>query len=134
MKKALLTLIICAGFFVACEKNDVPSLDEQKEGKWQIKSYTEEKYQPATNTVTRREMPGGAADYMNFMFEKVYVNFDSIPAHLWSCTIFDYNTLRIEGKKWDIVKLDAHNFHLSLAERDSTPKIRDVVRFELVRP
>lgn len=133
MKKLTQLLGICV-IFMACNKSDVPSLDEQKEGRWRIKSYTEERYNPATNMVSRHETQCGQGDYMDFAYERVAVHFDSTADQQWSCAIVDYKTLKIEGKRWDIVQLNPQNFQLSLFDRDSLRKHREVVWFELTRP
>ena len=127
-------VIILAGLFGCTKTIDVPSLDESKEGVWSIDYFVEERYQPVSNSVVRYEHAGKPGDYMNFERDKVFVHFDSTGIEEWSCKIVDHNTLSIEGKKWEIVTLNQVNFHLSLNERDSSLKHRDIVRFVLKRP
>lgn len=134
MKKVFGVLPLCMGLLMACSKNDVPDLHEQMEGRWQVRSYTVERYNAAANTTNKYVHTCGPGDYMDFTYGKISVHFDSAAAQEWPCEIFDYNTLKIAGKKWDIVKLDPAGFHLSLFERDSSMKYRDVVRYELARP
>ena len=136
MKKVFWMLAVCAGLLTACnkEETDVPDLHEKMEGRWQVRSYMVEEYDRGANTTNKYVYTCGPADYMDFTCGKVSVHFDSTAALQWACEIFDYNTLTIAGKKWDIVKLDPTEFQLSLFERDSSLKYRDVVRYELVRP
>lgn len=135
MKNVFLMAAAFLMFLLACTKKvDVPSLEEQKQGQWQIKSYLEEKYHFPTNTLTRNKVECRPGSYMDFSATKVLVYFDSTGVQQWTSAPFDYNTFLIEGKKWDAVTIDEKNFHISLAQRDSTPKQREVVFYELMRP
>ena len=136
MKKIYWIAAFMAVVAIACSKRqDVPSLHEQMEGSWQVRSYTEERYDILNNTVSRNEVICNGSATMNFSaFEKLYVNFDTAAAAVWTYKVVNHRTLEIENKKWTITKLDPKSFHLSLNERDSSLKHRDVVGYRLERP
>jgi hypothetical protein len=135
MKKALLILAISLGFLVACrQQNDLTSLKEQIEGRWRIESYTVERFHPVTNSVSTHVFDCAPGDYMDFTNDRVSVHFDSTAGEAWPYLILNHNTLLIEDKRWHVLKLAPTEFHLSLRDRDSSQKYRDVVLFELARP
>ena len=129
----LIALTLTSG--IACVKTiDVPSLHEQLEGEWQVASYTEERYVSTTNTVSRNEVAGRPGDRMRFSDrDRLFVSFDTAAPVTWTYRVTDARTLSIEGKSWTIQQLDAQQLHLSSNQRDSSFKVRDVVRYHLVR-
>ena len=136
MKQVYLLLAMTTCFAMACEKTtDVPSLHEKMEGTWKVGSYTEERYDPLNNTVSRNEVNCNGCGSMTFETRRIYVNFDTAAASaVWAYNIVNESTLKIENLNWSITKLDKEAFHLSLNQRDSSRKIREVVRYQLVRP
>ena len=132
--KRFLAISVILFIVIACKKTKVLSLDEQIQGRWLIKSYGEEQYQPAISTIIQWEVAGRPGDYIDFTPGKMYLHFDSGGTVEWSYTIADPNTLQIEGRRWDIVKLDPANFELSAALMNAMYKIRDTIRFDLVKP
>ena len=134
--KRILLIMLCASVIVSCEKTlDVPSLAEKMDGRWNVAGYTEERYQPALNTVTRIDFAGRVNDNMVFStFDHLYVNFDTAATAVWTYKEVDPITIDIEGKKWRIIKLDKTEFDLSLNERDTAVKLRNIVYYRLRRP
>jgi hypothetical protein len=134
--KKLSGLLLILFLFSSCERaNDVPSLQEQLEGTWKIEWYVAEHYDGNLNTVVRDTTNCGNASFMNFTRNhQLLVNFDSITRLLWNYSIADGRTLDIEGRKWAITKLDERELHLSLNERDSSVKQRNLVGYHLKRP
>lgn len=134
--KKFLSLVPLLLLFGSCEKAvDVPSLHEQLEGVWKIELYTEEVYDRSLNSVNRDTTYCGNASFMNFTRnDQLLVNFDSIPRLVWKYRIVDDRTLNIEGRKWTITKLDDQELHLSLNERDSSVKQRNLTGYHLKRP
>lgn len=128
----VLISIVTSG--LSCTTIDVPSLSEQLEGEWRVSSYTEERYHSSTNTVSRNEVACGPNDKMVFSDrDRLFVSFDTAGTAAWTYKITDARTLSIEGKSWTINHLDPHQLQLSSNQRDSSFKLRDVVRYRLVR-
>jgi hypothetical protein len=72
---------------------------------------------------------------MNFTRNgQVLVNFDSVARLIWGYKIVDGRTLDIEGRKWTIAKPDDQHLYLSLNERDTSVKLRNVMGYHLKRP
>jgi hypothetical protein len=136
MKSVSLIFTLMTVVLAPCEKTrDVPSLHEQLEGRWQVASYLEERFNWNTHSLSRQEIICGPSDIMDFSsFNRLYVRFDTASPAIWTYKVIDFKTLEIEGKSWSITKLDERDLHLSLNKRDSSVKQTGVVRFQLIRP
>jgi hypothetical protein len=133
--KKLYRPVLLILLFTSCERAiDVLSLREQLEGVWKIELYIEEHYDGSLNSVSRDTVYCGNTGFMNFTRnDQLLVNFDSIPRLLWKYRIVDERTLNIEGGKWTITKLDDQELHLSLNERDTSVKQRNLMGYHLKR-
>jgi hypothetical protein len=137
MKKNWIFITMALALAGCLKTHDVPSLDEQIQRKWRVASYWTDEYAPTGNSVTRYhyQSTGRPADYMTFSsFDRLLVNFDSVPPAVWNYRTIDFSTIVIEGKKWGILKLNEDEFHLSLTERDSSMEQKQVVEYELIKP
>src|SRR5687767_10139813 len=135
MKQTFVLLLLSTLGITACETHDVPSLHEQLEGAWTLESYMVEQYNPSTNSLSRQEVPGKPSEYFHFStLNKLVVRFDSTGPMVWTYRLTDARTLSIENKKWTIIKLDPQQLHLFSNERDSSFKLREIVRYQLKRP